>query len=61
MNKYINHALELTEKSMVRNHQHGAVCVIGGKIISCGININSCCHVIKIGNNKYKLRAFYSC
>lgn len=55
MNKYINQALELTEKSMVRNHQHGAICVIGGKIISCGININSCCHVIKIGNNKYKL------
>ena len=34
--KFINKALEISEKSMAKDHKHGAVCVVGGKIISTG-------------------------
>lgn len=59
--KYEYRALMLAEMSTVKNHQHGAICVIGGKIVSEGYNINTHPHLIKVGENVCKLRAFYTC
>lgn len=53
--KYEYRALMLAEMSTVKNHQHGAICVIGGKIVSEGYNINTHPHLIKVGENVCKL------
>tara|TARA_Y100000389_G_C17447946_1_gene512799 strand:+ start:2163 stop:2321 length:159 start_codon:yes stop_codon:yes gene_type:complete len=34
----ITTAEEISYKSLARDHKHGAVCVIGGKIVSTGFN-----------------------
>ena len=47
MQQYINKAIEESKKSMARDHRHGAVCVIGGKIVSCGHNYVDDPHQIK--------------
>jgi|TARA_B110000259_G_C14034389_1_gene408495 deoxycytidylate deaminase len=46
--KFINKALEISEKSMAKDHKHGAVCVVGGKIISTGFNYHADPHQIKV-------------
>lgn len=51
--QYAEEALIFAEMSTVKNHQHGAVCVVGKKIICGGCNINAVPHIIKIGNIKY--------
>lgn len=51
----VEKALMFADMSCVKNHQHGAICVIGGKIVSGGCNVNTCPHVIKIGYDAYKL------
>jgi hypothetical protein len=47
MQKYINKAIDESQKSMARNHKHGSICVIGGKIVSCGHNYCTDPHQIK--------------
>ena len=44
----INLALEQTHKSLARDHKHGAICVIGGKIVSTGFNRPSDPYQIKV-------------
>jgi deoxycytidylate deaminase len=48
MNQYIQVALNQSEKSLARDHKHGAVCVMGGRIVSVGHNCPSEPHFIKI-------------
>ena len=47
-NYIINIALEKSQKSMARDHKHGAVCVIGGRIASTGFNYPTEAHSIKV-------------
>ena len=46
--KYTNLVLSLAEKSMAKDHKHGAVCIIGGRIASIGYNTSSYPHCIKV-------------
>jgi deoxycytidylate deaminase len=46
--KYVQEALEYADKSLSKKHQHGAVCVVGGKIVSGGCNSPEDPHLIKV-------------
>ena len=48
MNRFVNVALKCTEKSEAGKHKHGAVCVMGGKVVSSGYNHHSRPHLIKV-------------
>lgn len=50
--QHVQKALMFAEMSTVKNQQHGAVCVVGGKIVCGGWNFNTDPHVIKIGQTK---------
>lgn len=52
MKYYLQEALRLTELSTVKNQQHAAVCVIGGKIVSSGFNTREDPHTINVDNNR---------
>lgn len=59
--KYLSELNQLLESSNIINHQHAAICVLGGKIISYGYNISTNPHLIKVGKNKYRFREIYTC
>jgi deoxycytidylate deaminase len=44
----INTAEQLSNKSMARDHKHGAICVIGGKVVSTGFNRPTDPHNFKV-------------
>jgi hypothetical protein len=46
--QYIHEAMKYADKSPAKNHKHGAVCVIGGKIISGGWNFPEDPHWFKV-------------
>ena len=46
--KFICDALRYADKSIARTHRHGAVCIIGGKIVCGGFNIPTNPHQIKV-------------
>lgn len=52
--QYIHVALNYADKSIVKTHKHGAVCLIGGKVVSGGCNKPDEPHWIKCGNKKFK-------
>ena len=49
MNSYINHALKYAEMSTAKDFKHGAVCVIGGKVVSGGCNYLTRPHRVYVG------------
>lgn len=51
----INKAEEISHKSMAKDHKHGAVCIVGGKIITTGFNRPAKPHSFKFGKKGYYL------
>lgn len=49
---YVNVAMKYAQKSMSRDHKHGAVCVVGGKVVSAGYNFPNDPHIIKVCQGK---------
>lgn len=54
--KYINTALNVSRKSDLATHKHGAVCVIGGKIVSTGFNSSTVPYCFKGPRHDYYLQ-----
>jgi deoxycytidylate deaminase len=48
MFKFAEVALKYATKSDARDYKHGAVCVVGGKVVSAGYNYSCRPHLIKV-------------
>jgi len=46
--KYVEKAHDYAGKSMARDFKHGAVCIVGGKVVSGGFNYPAEPHQIKV-------------
>ena len=45
----VNMAEQISYKSMAKDHKHGAICVVGGKVISTGFNRPTKPYNFKVG------------
>ena len=52
MYQYVDNALQYANKSTSLTHKHGAICIIGGKIICGGFNYPTTPHYFK-GQEEY--------
>ena len=48
MQQYTDKALSYASKSLAKDHRHGAVCVMGNKVICGGYNYPTDPHLIKV-------------
>lgn len=48
MLRFAEVALKYAQKSDARDYKHGAVCVVGGKVVSTGFNYSCRPHVLKV-------------
>ena len=47
MQKYVTKALNIAEKSMASSHKHGAICIVGNRVVSFGYNYPTDPHCIR--------------
>lgn len=48
MDRYVDAALKYARKSMSHHYRHGAVCVVGGRVVSGGYNYVTSPHCVKV-------------
>lgn len=46
--QYVNSALKYADKSQAVTNKHGAVCVVGGRVVSGGYNQPAAPHSFKV-------------
>jgi deoxycytidylate deaminase len=51
--KYLNVALDNAEKSFAKYHKHGAVCILGGRVVSVGYNEHTLHRTLLICGKRY--------